>query len=250
MIQNLRIYIISMCTAACLAMPVKHAYAMSVQPTVVDMAVSGRDAKTSIQVVNDGTKPLPVDFNVMKVEIGQKGEQVQKPAGDEFLIFPPQAILPPGGAQTFRVQWVGDVAIKKSQSFIFSVNQLPVKMKANESGVQVVFNFSVVVNVSPIGGQSLIKYVNADIGKDDKGTRRAVVVVENAGTMHGYLSEANITLESGAWRQSLPAAQLRHAIGLGLVQPGKQRRFILPVDLPATVTQISARVDYVPRTTK
>ena len=70
-------------------------------------------------------------------------------AGDEFLVFPPQAVVPAGATQSFRIQWVGEPNIQKSQSYMFSVNQLPVKRKAGESGVQVVFNFGVIVSVAP-----------------------------------------------------------------------------------------------------
>ena len=69
-------------------------------------------------------------------------------------MFPPQAVVPAGGTQTFRIQWVGEPNIQKSQSYMFSVNQLPVKRKSQDSGVQVVFNFGVIVSVAPPGAQS------------------------------------------------------------------------------------------------
>jgi hypothetical protein len=33
-------------------------------------------------------------------------------------------------------------------------------------------------------------------------------------------------------------------MGVGLIQPGKTRRFLLPVDMPAGVTKITASIDY------
>lgn len=220
---------------------------MSVQPLVIDMAVAGRDAHSSIKVVNDGTKPLPVEFQILKIELDAKGEKLEKPAGAEFLVFPPQAIVPPGATQVFRIQWVGDADLKKSQSYIFSVNQIPVKFRKNESGVQIVFNFGVVVNVAPPGGQALLKQIKAEIGKDERGIPRPAILVENAGTMHAYLSEASLVLEAGAWRHRISSAELKQLIGLGLVQPGKRRRFVLPIDLPPQVSQISAALEYVPK---
>ncbi len=223
---------------------------MSVRPVVLDMAVSGRDARASIQVVNDGAKPVPVEFEILKIDIDSKGERFEKPAGDEFLVFPPQAIVPPGATQVFRVQWVGNTDLKASQSYLFSVNQIPVKLKKEESGVQLVFNFAVIVNVAPPGGQAVLKQVKSEIGKDEHGVRRPVLVVENPGNMHAYLSEANLKIEGGSFRRSISAADLRQLIGLGLVQPGKQRRFILPVDLPPAVAQITTAIEYVPKQAK
>lgn len=225
-------------------------HAMSVQPVAIDMAVAGQNAKASIQVVNDGTKPLPVDFQIFAVDLGVKGERFEKPASEDFLVFPPQAIVAPGATQVFRVQWVGSTELRQSRSYIFSVNQIPVKMAKNASGVQVVFNFGVVVNVAPPGGHAALKQVAAEIGRDDHGIRRPAIVVENSGNMHAYLSQASITLEGGSWRQRLSGSELGQYIGLGLVQPGKRRRFLLPVELPPSVTQVSAKLEYVPKQAK
>lgn len=230
--------------------PLSAADAMSVKPVVIDMAVSGRDSKAAVQVVNDGAKPMPVEFEIFSIDLGGKGERFEKPAGDDFIVFPPQAIVPPGATQIFRIQWVGDAKLEKSRSYIFSVNQTPVKLKKQESGIQFVLNFSVIVNVAPPGGQAFLNQVKAEVGSDEHGVRRPVLVVENPGNMHAYLSEANLRLESGSWHRAIAAADLRQLIGLGLVQPGKQRRFILPVDLPAGTAQISAAIDYVPKRLK
>jgi P pilus assembly chaperone PapD len=234
----------------CLALAIMQASAMSVRPVVLDMAVSGRDARASIQVINDGAKPMPVEFEIFKIDLDAKGEKLEKPAGDEFLVFPPQAIVPPGATQVFRVQWAGNADLKTSQSYIFSVNQIPVKLKKEQSGVQLVFNFAVIVNVAPPGGHALLKQVKSEIGKDEHGVRRPVLIVENPGNMHAYLSEASIRIEGGNFRRSIPAADLRQLIGLGLVQPGKRRRFILPVDLPPAVAQITTALEYIPKQAK
>jgi len=229
---------------------VSPAAAMNVQPVVLDMSVAGASSKSSIQVINDSTKPLPVELVVQKLDLDEKGERLKKPAGDEFVLFPPQAIIPAGAAQVFRVQWVGEPELRKSQSYILSVNQLPVKLRKEASGMQVVFNFEVVVNVAPAGGEALLKQIAAEIAKDDHGVRRPAITVENAGTMHAYLSEASLRIESGAWHKSLSASELRQLIGLGLVQPGVRRRFLVPVDVPQGVSQLSMSLDYKPKQAK
>jgi hypothetical protein len=35
-------------------------------------------------------------------------------------------------------------------------------------------------------------------------------------------------------------------MGVGLVQPGKTRKFMLPADLPDGVTQVTASIEYKP----
>ena len=220
------------------------AHAMSVSPIVVEMSSTGRHAKSTIRVVNDSTKKLPVEIEISRVELDANGGQKSTPAGDEFLIFPPQAIVAPGATQTFRVQWVGEPVIPESQTYIFSVNQVPVKMPKGQSGVQVVFNFGTVVNVAPPEGSASLQLIKAGIGRDAKNKRRPALTLKNSGNTHARLSDATITLSASGWSKTLTPAALKQSLGVGLVQPGKQRRVLIPVDLPAGVTKIAASINY------
>ncbi len=154
--------------------PVFPACALNVQPLALDMVAIGSNSRGTIQIVNDSAKPLPVDVTFKKLDIGPDGKTTELPAKDEFLIFPPQAVVPPGATQSFRIQWVGAPDMKKSETYMVYVNQLPVKMKAGESGVQMVFSFGVIVSVAPAGAQSALKVVKAEGASDDKkkGRRR------------------------------------------------------------------------------
>ena len=221
------------------------AMAMSVTPIVTDMTAIGSKA-SQITVSNDNATPLPVEIVVSRAELDEKGAMKTTPAGDDFVIFPPQAMIPGGGTQVFRIQWVGDPALKTAQSYLFSVNQVPVKMPAGKSGVQVVFNFACIVNVAPPGGTSAINLVRAAVGKDDKGKARPELTVSNPGNSHAKLVDATVKLSGGGWSKTLTPAQLHQVMGIGLVQPGKTRRFLLPIDMPDNVSQITASIDYKP----
>lgn len=222
------------------------AKAMSVSPITLDMTTAGSTNRAQITVTNDGAKALPVEIIVSRLELDEKGAMTTRPAADEFLIFPPQQLVPPGGTQNFRIQWVGDPQIPTSQSYVFSVNQVPVRMPEGKSGMQVVFNFATIVNIAPPGGKADISVVNASVGNDDKGKPRPALTVKNPGNIHAKLTDATIKLSGGAWSETLSPEKLRQAMGLGLVQPGKTRRFILPVDMPDSVKQINASIEYKP----
>jgi P pilus assembly chaperone PapD len=226
------------------------AHAINVQPLVLDLVSAGANARSSIQVVNDSAAPLPVELVINRLEIGETGKLSETAAGDEFLVFPPQAIVPPGATQSFRVQWVGEPGIKRSQSYMFSVNQLPVKQKGAESGVQVVFNFGVIVNVAPVGAQSALMLTKTEVATE-AGRRGAALTVENPGAMHAYFADSGVVLEGAGWRKAVSSSELKQIIGFGVVQPGKKRRFLVPVaDMPASVSQVTARLSYTPKTAK
>jgi len=219
------------------------ARAMNVQPLALEMATIGSNSRTTIQAVNDGAQPMPVEVAIKKIDIALDGKTTETPADKEFLVFPPQAVIPAGGTQNFRVQWVGAPDIKKSQGYTIYVNQLPVKMKPGESGVQMVFSFGVLANVAPLGAQSGLKLVGAEAASDGK-KHGAAVTVENPSAMYAYFSDAKLTLESGSWRKVLSPGELRSLVGYGVVQPGKTRRILIPADVPAGAGKINASIEY------
>lgn len=221
------------------------AHAISVTPPTIELKTTG-DNKGQITVKNDGASPLPIEIGIARLELSETGETITKPAGEEFLVFPPQVLIAPGATQNFRIQWVGEPQIERSQSYVFSVNQVPVRMPKGRSGVQVVFNFLTFVNVAPPGGKAAIALVSAGVAKDDKGKPRPSLLVRNPGNVHALLTDATIKLSGGAWSETLRPDRLRQSLGMGLVQPGKTRRFLLPVDLPAGVSQVTASIDYKP----
>jgi fimbrial chaperone protein len=235
--------------AVLFALGIAPAAALNVQPLSLEMVAVGPNARAVIQVVNDSAKPMPVEVAIKKLDIAADGKTSESPAGDEFLVFPPQAVVPPGATQSFRIQWVGSPDLKKSETFMFSVNQIPVKMKAGESGVQMVFNFGVVVSVAPSGAQSALKVLSAEAGSDGK-KHGAAVTVENASNMYSYFSDATLTLQSGSWRKVLSPGELKELIGYGVVLPGKKRRILVPADVPPGAGGITANLDYKPRTAK
>ena len=225
------------------------AHAVNVQPLSLEMVAIGSNSRASIQVVNDGAAPMPVEIAIKKLDMGEDGKTKESPAGDEFLVFPPQAVVPAGATQSFRVQWVGAPDIKRSQTYMLSVNQLPVKMKPGESGVQMVFDFGVIVSVAPTGAQSALKLVSAESATEGK-KHGAAVTVENPSVMYSYFSDSKLTLESGSWRKVISAGELRQLVGYGVVLPGKRRRILVPADVPGGTGKISATLDYKPKIAK
>lgn len=213
---------------------------MSVEPMLMDVTSLGKGAKQSFKVTNNGGKSLPVEITVTRVEFGPNGEQTAHPAEDDFLIYPPLANIPKGGAQVFRVQWVGEPDIPASQTYRFAVSQLPVKMPKEESGIQITMTFGVLVNVAPPQGSAELSVINAQAEKTPDGKRIAVLNVKNSGNKHGYLRQSTIALSGGGWSAQITPEEFAQKLGFGIVQPGKERRFLLPIEIPHNVSTIRA----------
>lgn len=227
---------------AALAASVITARAMTVSPTHIELVSTGSRTSAQITVVNSSSGALPIEAVVHRIDLDETGSHRSFPAGDDFLIMPPQALLPPGGSQVFRIRWLGEPVLDASRSYFVMLNQIPVKV-TGKSAVQVVVSMAAMVNVAPPKGAPALEVVGTSLVKTAKGQRFAAVTVANRGTVHGLLQHNNIRLEGGSWRETLSPGFIGEKIGIGLVQPGHQRRFVIPIEVPASISQIGARIE-------
>jgi fimbrial chaperone protein len=223
------------------------ASAMSVSPVHVEMTGTGNQSRSQVTVHNNGNQPMPVETSLQRLQLDENGERKLSKAGEDFLVFPPQALIPPGGTQVFRLQWVGNPALAESESYMFQVSQVPVQFPKGQSKVQVVMNFGVVINVAGNTGSPILKVTNTGMTSDKQGKKRVFITVENPTKTHALLPEGKISLVGAGWSHTMTAAEINEKVGIGLVQPGKRRKFVLPVDLPANVTSVQASLDYKPK---
>jgi fimbrial chaperone protein len=223
------------------------AHALSVTPIQVEMTSAGSAGRSQVTVTNDAQEPMPIEITIQKMTLDENGDRKLTKADDSFLIFPPQALIPPGAAQVFRVQWVGEPQLAESQSYMMSVNQIPVKLPAGKSAVQIVMSFGVNINVAPPQGVPALNLVGTGIATDKTGKRHPTITVENPSKTHALLPQSTIKLSGSSWSKTFAATELSEKVGIGLVQPGKKRKFTLPVELPANVTTVQASLEFKPK---
>lgn len=217
------------------------AAAMSVTPVHVEMRSAGASSRSQVTVTNESREPLPVEAIMQRLALGENGERRMTPAGDEFLVFPPQALIPAGGSQVFRLQWVGEPLLAESQSFMMSLTQIPVRPRKGVNGVQLVMSFGVQINVAPPKGVGGLKVVGTGFEIDRRsGKRYPTIVVQNTSNVHALLPRSRVKLSSGSWSKVLDETFLDQRIGIGLVQPGRRRKFTLPVEVPAGARSVQA----------
>ena len=198
---------------------------MGVTPIHAEMTSAGRGSRTQVSVVNNSRAPLPVEVVTQRLAIDHSGGRKMSKAGDQFLIFPPQALIPPGGTQVFRIQWVGQPDLKSSESYMINFDQIPVKMPKGKSAVQVVLGFGVMVNVAPPRGVADLKVSGTGTTRDQKtGKLRPTVTIVNNAPVHGLVPDGKLRVSAGSWSHTFTATEMREKIGIGLVQPGKRRR--------------------------
>ena len=214
------------------------AHATGISPLNLEMSAAGTGARSQFAIDNTSAVPMPVEITIQKLAYTEDGKDTLTKGGDDLLITPATALIPPGSKQTFRVQWVGAPDLAASQSFLLMASQLPVRDKSGHSVVQVVTGFGAILNVAPVKGAADLKLVNAAPAKLPDGKPALSILVANPTSTHALISNATLHVDG----QTVNAETMRVRVGIGVVEPGKRRRFLVPLEAAATATKVS--LDY------
>lgn len=236
--------------AALTLLVVSPALAMRVSPMVLEMESRGSDAVARIEVQNVNQGNLAFQTRILRMDIDKDGNVTETPADDQFLVFPPQGVLAPGGRQVIRLQWVGDPNPETSQAFYVSVEQLPVALEPSTTEglgaqVQVLYHMRGLVVVAPPGATPDVKASSvhqltyqppAPPGSDQLPPMQdgVEITLRNAGRRHAMMANFGWQLEGtgkdGKWlRVDLSPEELNRLVGSGYVPARGERSFRVPV---------------------
>ncbi len=222
--------------------------AMTVQPVVLDLQMAGRQMGGQIRVQNTGTSPLPVEIRLVEADLLPDTVKASDRLTNDLIAIPAQAIIPPGGTQAFRIQYLGDPEAPASRHYYAEVAQLPVEVPGGQSTIQILYNFQAMVNVASIvAGDPKLAVESAEIIHPAKPAdaapdapappARIAFTVHNSSQNYGYLSAGSLTLiqrdaaGKEILRRTLGDSDIQQMIGYGLVGPETSRKFVAPIDL-------------------
>ncbi|WP_236547923.1 fimbrial biogenesis chaperone [Sphingomonas sp. AX6] len=218
--------------------------AMRVSPMVVEMETTGGNATARVEVQNINKSNLPFETRVTLAEFKNDGTIAETAKDEDFLVFPPQGLLPPNGRQVMRLQWVGG-ALEESRAYYLSVNQLPVQLEENTEGgagaqVQVLYNMKALVIVAPPGAQPDVSVVSARAepfqppappqgGPVPEKVPGIAVTLRNTGKRHAMMSGLTWLIDGKdnkgtAGRLILTPEDLAKGIGTGYIAAGGGER--------------------------
>lgn len=255
---------LALATAVILGVTATTVEAMRVSPMVAEISSRGAGSSARIEVQNLAAKPLAYETRVTRISYDADGGLVETPADEDFLVFPPQGVVPVRGRQVIRVQWVGEPDLDVSRAYYVGIRQLPVALDEAESGdmaaqVQVVYHMKSLVTVAPPGVSADVSVVSArvveisatpaapvvdaSLGGDGEAKPSAPetlqvpgveVRVKNAGRRYALMSGATWWVEGQGpdgrrTEVRLEASTVNEAVGAGYLEPLKgDRTFRLP----------------------
>ena len=232
--------------------------AMRVSPMVVEMQTTGPRSTARVEVQNGSNGVLAFETRITRINYDAQGKQVDTPADNDFLVFPPQGTLPTNGRQVIRLQWLGGTDLPASRSYYLSVNQLPVALAPNEKNgggeVQIIYHMKALITIAPPGAKPVIDVTAAEPDmiqpKAEEGKPASAPVpglrvkVINRGNRYAMLAGATWIIEGMGTDKKpvhieLTREDLSKLIGVGYVAPlNGTRAFDVPVGkalLPGTV---------------
>ncbi|MBB4798827.1 fimbrial chaperone protein [Brevundimonas bullata] len=235
------------------------AWAMRVSPMVSELTTTGAGSAARIEVGNVGSAALPFETLITRMDIDADGNIVETPADEDFLVFPPQGLVPVGGRQVVRVQWVGEPTIESSSAYYLWVKQLPVQVDPTtpDSGgslsVQVLYTMKALIVVAPPGAQPKVEVLSAvpamvtppepEVDPSLSGGEASPpppaqpgveIVVANTGKRYALMSGATWIMEGTdkagqPFHREFTGDEISQIVGVGYLAPlGGKRTFKVP----------------------
>lgn len=237
---------------------VSSAEAMRVSPMVSELTTTGAGSAARIEVGNIGSSAMPFETVITQIEMDGEGQLTETPADENFLVFPPQGLVPANGRQVVRVQWVGEPNIDTSKAYYLWVRQLPVETSPTQEGggavqVSVLYTMKALIVVAPPGAQPDVQVESAkpasvappaaEIDPSLSGGQPVAappeepgleVTVVNRGKRYALMSGATwivtgTDLAGQPYSQTLSGQTVAETVGVGYLAPaGGRRVFKIP----------------------
>lgn len=190
--------------------------AFDVTPTVSVIELPKNASGITLVVRNPRNVALPISTEIVERFIEEDGKERHEPADDLFVVFPPQAVIPPGGSQSLRVQWLGPLPTT-SRSFTLIAGEIPVDLNgAGGSQLQTILRMGASVHVAAAG--TMPKPVLAAATPVDNDVS---VTLTNEGDRFFYIDSVALVFDD----KRIADMELANAAGRTLVPPGARRTF-------------------------
>ena len=199
------------------------AYAHEVQPlrNFLNVGEGQRDGLINIRNTRDNA--LPIEMAVFRRVVEEDGTQTMVPADDDFLIFPPQMIIPQGASQGVRFQYLGSPTLTQSVAYVIEAQEVPV-VPAGFTGITTVYNVGSAVYVQPARPRAELAISN--VSRDGDVVR---FEVRNIGNDYSFLTLNAMELNFGGQRFTLEAETVNEIIANPIIPPNSLRRFEMDV---------------------
>lgn len=199
------------------------ASALQMNPLSLVLKPSGGGAKQSFRVTNESNKPIAVQFSVMtRQQVNNR--EIRRPADKDFMIYPPQTIIPPRSTQKVRVEWLGSPNLKREKAYRLIAEQVYVSLeKQKQTGINMLMTLVGALYVQPNATKS-----NVQVKAVQRNGNKLAVTLANGGTRHQLMNYSTLTLRNGNRVLTLKGNALKGINGNNVLA-GSTKRFFIPL---------------------
>lgn len=194
----------------------------------------GSGATQSYQIVNDSDAPIAVEVSVVERMMALDGKESYLPADEDFLVYPPQIILPPNQSQVVRVSWLGDPQPIQELAYRLIAEQIPIELVQSDASptqptgaVQVSIRYagSIFVRPNNVAADVVLDRIQPQVS--ETGAPELALTLSNQGTASTILRNLTLTLRSGGQQVILSGQDLKGISGERILAKNK-RQFLMP----------------------
>lgn len=219
-----------------LLLPVQALAGFELTPISREFTPSGPGTVQTYAVVNRGSEPVAVEVSIVTRSLDLQGEERNVSAEDDFLIYPPQVIVPAGGQQTLRVTWLGNPAPEKELAYRLLAQQVSIARfkpavaqgAGARAAVEILMDYRGSLYVRPRDAQPALAVESVRLERSSAGAPLLAVTVHNRGRARAVLKQHALQVKQrggGAPVLLSPAAlQLTSSV----VLPDGKRRLVFP----------------------
>jgi len=128
---------------------------------VQDFDPTGRGASRAFRLENPRNQEAAITIRVVTRALAPDGTETNEDT-DDFIVFPTEAIVGPGGVQIVRVQYVGDPSPAKEIAYRIIAESTPIAAPSSQSSqVLIALRYVGSIYVVPRGAEPQIKLRSA-----------------------------------------------------------------------------------------
>jgi fimbrial chaperone protein len=221
----------AMLAAAVLFRPAP-AEAFQLVPITQDFDPAGRGANKTFRLENPDAREATILLKVTTRKMDLDGHETAEES-DDFIVFPTEAIVAPGGVQIVRVQYVGPTNLTQEVPYRIIAEGAPITSAPGQaSQILIAVRYAGTVYVTPKDAKPQVVLESAGPSAG-AGPHQMEVILHNEGNAHGLLVDPVLTVAKGGVTRNLSGDALRAIAGENVL-PGNRRRFLIPwpADLP------------------
>ncbi len=200
-----------------------NANALQMNPLSVVLKPSGGGAKQSFRVSNESNEPIAVQFSITtRQQVNNR--EIRRPADKDFMVYPPQTIIPAKSTQKVQVEWLGAGNIPREQAYRLIAEQVYVSLNdKNKTGVKMLMTLVGALYVQPNGTRSKV-----DVRSVKRHGNKLAVTLTNSGNKHQLMRFATLILRNGPQVITLKGPALAGLDGNNVLG-GATKRFFVPL---------------------